>query len=255
MALTATATQGLQLHRYTTENEVLWVPGDPGDTFTRGDAVTAAIGEGILDPAATTETTVGTVLETVVCSAATQAFPKPADFDPVAKTAADLCLVPIRPAVPSGTPVYKVTFAGHDDETVVSYTASTRAVEATTGAAADDYPNGGLIYVYEGPGIGEVNVCEDYDHTGGAAELLTICHRPFAATLTTASKYILLAGEAAGSRGIGFFTRIDLADEDNLTVADGANDGKYVVYMSWEEMSTALKNLTLHVVPASAFFT
>lgn len=251
MALTATATQGFELLRYTSKNEILWVPGDPGDTYTKGDTVVATVGEGICDPGAANEGgIIGTVMETVVCSAATQAFPKPANFDPADKSDATKCLVPIKVSIAAGAPVYKVTFANQVDDTVISYTAATRAIAATTGNGADDRPNGGLLYVYEGPGAGEVNVVEDYDHTGGAAELLLITHRPFATALTSASKYIVLSGEAAASRGIGFFNRLESADANNLTTDQGADDGDWVVYMSWQDMATALKNLTLHVVQA-----
>lgn len=252
MALTATDSPlGFELVRYIEPDDVFYVPGDPGDTFTRGDMVVSTVGEGILDPGAANEGgLVGRVVETIVCPANTQAFAKPQSFDPVAKSAADLCLIPIQLNLVGRTPVYRATFTGHDDETVVSYVSATRAVEATTGAAADDYPNGGLLYVYEGPGAGEVNVVEDYDHTGGAAELLTICHRPFSATLTTSSKYIVLAGEAVASRGHGFFNRIESADEDNVITTQGADDGDWVIALDWRDAPTYLKQLTLPLIPA-----
>lgn len=252
MALTATTSpQGFQLLRYTTENEILFVPGDPGDTYTRGDQVNTTVGEGIVDPGAANEgALVGNVVKTVVCPAATQAFPKPADFDPALDTEASKCLIPVRVNVPSGCPVYLATFANHQDETVVSYTAATRAIAETTGHGADDRPNGGLLYVYSGPGAGEVNVVEDYDHTGGAAELLLIAHRAFATTLTTSSLYITLGGEAAGSRGVGFFNRCESADQDNVTVNQGADDGDWVVYLDWRHAAKYLNNLTIPVIPA-----
>ena len=251
MALSATATQGFELLRYTSKNEVLWMPGDHGDTYTSGDRVVATVGEGVMDPAAANEGgMVGQVQETVVCSAATQAFPRPADFDPPDKSAATKCLIPIKVGVAAGAPIWKVTFANHVDDTVISYTAGTRAIAGTTGHGADDRPNGGFLYVYEGLGAGEVNLAEDYDHTGGAAELLLSCHRPFEATLDATSKYIVLAGEAAASRGVGAFGRCEGASASGLTVNQGADDGDYVVFMSWHEMATALKNLTLHVIDA-----
>lgn len=252
MALTATATQGLEIYRHVEANEVLYMLGDPGDTYTRGDAVTATVGEGVLDPAAAGEPVVGVVARTTVCPAASVAAPKPADFNPAFDSEANRCLIPIHSRVPAGTPVYKCTFASHIDEAILSYTASTRAIAGGTGAAADDYPNGALAYIYEGPGIGEVAVVQDYDHTGGAAELLYILHRRFSVAPTAASKWIVLAGEAAGSRGVGFFNRTDMADANNLAVNDGADDGNFVVYMDWRETATMLKNLTLLVVPVSA---
>ena len=252
MALTATATQGLEFHRYVAEHEVLYVPGDPGDTYTRGDAVVATVGEGVIDVAADSEVAIGTVAKTTVCPAATTAFPKPADFYPAFDSDAGKALIPIHSAVPAGTPVYLATFAGHIDEVVVSYDAATPYFEGTTGAGADDRPNGAFVYVYEGPGIGEVNLVADYDHAGGAVDKLYTLHRTFSATLTTSSKLIVLAGEAAASRGIGAFGRIDLQDQNNLHTADGANDGIFVVYMDWRRAAEYLKNLTLPVVRASA---
>lgn len=249
MALTATASQGFELYDYLEPHQTLWIPGDPGDTFTRGDRVVATVGEGVLDPAAANEGgLVGRVEKTVVCAAATTAFPKPQDFDPA--TDSSLTLIPISLGIAAKIPRYRVTFANQADETVVSWTAATRGIAATTGHGADDRPNGALTYVYEGPGIGEVNVVEDYDHTGGAAELLTILHRKTATDLTTASKYIVLAGEAAASRGVGFFNRAEGADQNNLTVDQGADDGDYVVCMSWEETARNLSKLMLLVIDA-----
>lgn len=250
MALTATATQGLEFYRYVQEHEVLYIPGDPGDTFTRGDAVTTTVGEGILDPAVADEMIVGTVAKTTTCAAASVAFPKPGSFNPAHDTSDTL--IPIHSAVPAGTPIYLATFASQADETVVSYTASTRAIAETTGHTADDYPNGALVCFYEGPSIGEVNVVEDYDHTGGAAELLLILHRKCAGTPTTSTKFIVLAGEAAGSRGMGFFNRIDLADANNLATNDGADLGKFMIYMDWRDSYRFLSNLKVPIIRTSA---
>ena len=244
MALTATATQGLEFYREVVRNELLYVPGDPGDTFTRGDAVVSTVGEGVVDPAATTEATIATVAKTVTMAAATTAAP----FD------TSNTLVPCISQVPEGTPIYLCTFASQIDEAVLGYTAGTPSFAGTTGGAGDDYPNGAIVYCYEGPGVGEVNIVADYDHTGGAAELLYILHRQFATAMTTSSKCIVLAGEAAGSRGVGFFNRCELADANNLTVADGADNGKWVVYLDWRDAATHLNNLRLPVIPASSLF-
>ena len=252
MPLTATATQGFELLRHTTENEVIYIPGDPGDTLTRNDQVVCTVGEGLADPAAANEGgIIGRVTDTVIMPAASQAFPLPLnDFDPVAKATADKCLVGLSVNVGKGLPIYLVTFKNHWDDTVISYTASTRAIALTTGMTADDYPNGALLYVYEGPGIGEVNVVEDYDHTGGAAELLLICHRAFKTALTSASKLIVVGGEGAASRGVGFFNKCEGADENELTVNQGADDGDYTVFLDWRDAATHLKNLRLPVIPS-----
>lgn len=253
MALTATATQGLEFYRYVQEHEVIYIPGDPGDTYTRGDGVVGTVGEGVVDPAAAAEDIVGTVAKTMTCAAATVAFPRPGEFN-AAHDATDT-LVPVVSHVPAGTPIYLVTFASQIDETLLGYTAATPSFLGTTGAAADNYPNGALVCVYEGPGIGEVNVVADYDHTGHAdGELAYITHRTFSATLTTASKAIVLAGEAVASRGVGFFNRTALADANNVVVNDHADDGDFVIYMDWRDSYRLLSNLKVPVIPASALF-
>ncbi len=258
MALTATATQGFQLHRRVADGEVLYVPGDPGETFTRGDTVVAtqaASGAGVLDAGADSSATVcGRVQMTTIAPAADQSFPRPDKFLPRLRDAQSKTLIPISTIVAAGTPVYKATFANHWDDTVVTYTASTRAIACTTGMSADDYPNGGLLYVYEGTGAGQVNVVEDYDHTGGAAELLLICHRAFETALDSTSKFIVVGGEAVAHYGISQLGRIDADTVAKLDAGDGANDGDWVVYADWSELGDLLKNLTLTVIPAEAIY-
>lgn len=248
MALSATTSpQGMYLERYTSQNEILHVPGDPGDTFTRGDQVVATVGEGVVDLLAANEGgAVGSVIKTVVSPAATQAFPAPGVFDPVDMSTASNCLVPIRPNVPAGVPIYRATFANHWDDTVTSYTASTRALVVGTGMSGNDYPNGALLYVYGGTGAGQVNVVEDYVQS---TTTITV-HRDFTTALDSTSTIIVLGGEAVASRGVGFFNRLESADEDNLTVNQGSDDGDYVVYMDWSEAADYLKNLTLPVIHA-----
>lgn len=250
MALTATKSPaGIVPHRSIGPDEIFYAAGDPGDTVGHGNALICSAGEGVLDLCGDSEVPFAMAQKKVVMAANTTAFPKPADFDPASD--ASNTLVPVKILGSAGVPIYHATFAGQTDDTVVSYTASTRAIAATTGCAADDRPNGGILYVYSGPGAGEMNIVEDYDHSGGAAALLTICHRAFATTLTTSSLYIVLYGEAAGSRGISpFGGRIDLADHDNLDVTDGANDGDWVTVLSWESGPKYLSQLTLPVIPA-----
>jgi len=231
MSFAATALQNVQFLRKTSANEVMFLPGDPGVTFTKGDLCTLSGGVLILgtDSAANG---VFRVDKTVVCPAATQEFVMPSDVQDHRALDKDKTLVQVQVMVPDGAPVYLGNIKNWTDETVVSYTASTRAIAETTGHGADDRPNGALVYVYEGPGIGEVNVVEDYDHTGGAAELLLITHRKFKATLTTSSKYIVLAPTTAAN-GVGLFGRVDMADNDEIDVKDGADDGDYVIYCDW----------------------
>ena len=245
MSFAATALSNVEFLRRTTSNEIMWLPGDPGVTFTKGQM--CSLSGGVLiagtDSAANAYFRVN---KTVVCPAASQAFVKPSDMKDHRNEAKDKTLVQVEVMVPGGVPVYLGNIKNWCDETVVSYTASTRAIAETTGHTADDYPNGALVYIYEGPGIGEVNVVEDYDHTGGAAELLLILHRATSATLTTSTKFIVLSEDDTGANGVTLFGRVDLADDDEIDVADGASDGDYVVYMDWRQ---AAHYLALGQVP------
>jgi hypothetical protein len=189
-------------------------------------------------------------MQTTVCPSNATAFPLPAEFDPVDRSGRNLCLVPVKIDIAAGVPIYKCTFKNQVDETVVTYSAASLYIGATTGNGANDRPNGAMIYVYEGPGIGEVLIVDDYVHTGGAVELLLQLHRPAIATLTSSSKFITVAGEAATFKGTGLFGRIDAADKNELDTSDGVNDGEFVVYGGWQEIGGYLKNLTLPVINA-----
>jgi len=233
MAFSVTTLLGFPSHRYTGKGEVFWLPGDPGVTFTRRSRY--ALSNGVL--VAATDSAANAIfrpIRTVTAAAASTPFTKPADLDPAAQTA-DTTLIPCEVDIPDGVALQRGKINGHADETVVDYTASTRAIGCTTGFGADDRPNGALVYVYEGPGIGEWNIVEDYDHADGASELLLICHRKFDATLTTSSKFIVLASQAAAN-GLTLWGRCDLADEDELDVTDGADDGDYVIAASWQDL-------------------
>mgnify|MGYP001239060116 CR=1 FL=1 len=106
MALTATASQGFEKVRTTGCSEIMWLPGDPGVTFTKGDEValgTTTGNAGLLILATDSLVDcVGRVAKTTICPAATQAFPKPGGSDklpkrPVAETR------DLLPSVPRGT--------------------------------------------------------------------------------------------------------------------------------------------------------
>jgi len=144
MALTATATQGFEYAGQTTGDEVFYLPGNPGTTYTRGDQVgiggavsesspTAGL-EGVLKQLATADVNpIGTVLKTTVCPAASVAFPRPSRVDPVYDSASysgvqTSCLVPVRINVPAGEKIWHATFANQVDDTVISYTASTHDI-------------------------------------------------------------------------------------------------------------------------------
>lgn len=257
MALTATDFN-ITPFRLTSGEEIFWLPGDPGVTYTKGEFVAQGATGGsaglIIRAADSNADPIGSVMKTTVCPANTQAWPRASQFDPVRWNAQEKCLVPIKLSVPAGVQVYKATFANHIDDTVISYSAASLYIAATTGHTADDYPNGALIYVYEGPGAGEVNIVDDYDHTGGAAELLVQLHRPFQATLTSASKYIVLTGEGASAKGISLLGRMDLDDEDAMDASDGANDGDFVVFMDWLSAPGFLSQLTVPVIPKTFLY-
>lgn len=248
MALTAAKSPlGFELVRYTHENELLYVPGDPGDTITREDMLTVTVGEGVLDVAAAGEVPVCRAAKSVVMAALATGHPRPSTFDPASDTSNTL--IPVKPMIAAGVPVYKATFASHHDDTVATYTAATATISLTTGCGADDRPNGAILYVYGGTGAGQIGVIADYTHVGTAV----VMHHAFAVDLDATSEVIILAGEAAGDRGIGFFNRID-GDVDGLVANDGANDGDWCVYLDWREAETYLKNLTLPVVPALSIY-
>ncbi len=254
MALTATATKGFEELRRFLAEQVILVPGDPGVTYEQGDLVTLT--NGVLAKISASAKALARVARKTVCPAATTAMPLPQEFnylniDADSKYSA---LVPIRPLVADGVRVFKATFASHQDDTVVSYSSASRYIEATTGFGADDRPNGALVYVYEGTGAGQVNIVEDYDHTGGTVEKMLVLHRPFATDLDSTSKIIVVSGEAAASKGVSFLGRIDAADENNLTAADGADDGDFAVLMDFREAADFLKNLTLPVIDAAALY-
>jgi hypothetical protein len=233
---------GPEVVRRTSEFEILMLPGDPGVTFTKGDRVYMSNGVAVLETDSVADS-IGHAMKSIVCPAAASAyFPTPpampSDLDgDDAKT-----LIPVMMDVPAGVKVFQATMYGYQDETVVTYSAANRTIGCTTGFGADDRPNGALVYVYEGPGKGEINVVEDYDHTGGTVELALIFHRPFRATLTTSSKFICLSATGAAN-GVGILGRMDAYDEDQVDVSDGYDDGNFVLYADWLTVKEHLKNL------------
>jgi hypothetical protein len=252
MALSATASQGFELVRHVAHNEVIWVPGDPGDTVTRGDLLTFTGSEGVADLCAAAEAPYGVALETVVVPALSTGFPHshPGGDDLLAPTdsAEAKCLIPMLPLVPVGTPVLKATFANQtDDVDVGTYTAATPSV-VTAAVAGDDDANGSLLYVYGGAGAGQWNVVAD---TTASSNLLTL-HRKFKTDIDTTSDIIYLPGHVDDNNGIGFFSRIDMEDEDNLdAAANGAPGGYFTVYLGANEVGAYLGNLMLPVIPAA----
>jgi len=245
MALTATRTYRFEQVGQTTGQEVLYVPGDPGDTYVDGYGAVATVGEGICDVLADNEGgRIGRVEKSVVCAAATVAMPN-CDVD-VASGADLLTLIPVKPCIPAGIPIERVTFANHYDCTVAAYVAATRIVTIAAGPGADDYYNGALLYVYDGTGAGQVGVVED---TTNGTPSVTM-HRPFKVDLDATSKIIIVAGEAVASRGIGFFNRCESKATGTVTTDQGSDDGDYVVFMDFRNAAFYLKELTLPVIQA-----
>ena len=256
MALSATASQGFEPYRETNGmDELLWVPGVPGVTYDRGDMVSIpAAGEGVPALFVDGDFAIATVAKRIICSANTNGFPK------VGKNGTNAwgdiedgsinALVPLIPLGPRGTQVHRCTFANQtDDENITSYTASTRAI-VTAAVAADDDPNGALLYVYGGPGAGQWNVVIDATATSNTI----IVQRQFDTALTAASDIIYLAGAAGDNSGISFFKKLDLVDHDTLEVADGATDGDMLVFMGAQEVGDMLGKLMLPVIRSSLIY-
>ena len=256
MALTSTEPDGLRpIGPKLSGNEIILLPGDPGVTFNVGDRVTVAAGEGVAKLAADSGASIGSVVKKIVCPANTTAFPQPGAYLNHAQgSEADKTLIPVRLDTAGGLQVQIGKFANHKDETVVSYSAANRYAAMTTGMTADDYPNGALVYVYEGTGAGQWNVVEDYDHADGTVELMLVFHRPFAIDLDNTSKIIVLSGEGASNKGIYPMGRIDLDDEDALDCSDGADNGTFAVLCDWRNLGHYLSKLLLPVVPAARIY-
>lgn len=251
MALTATATQGFEFVQYVDRDFTMWVPGDVGDTFTRGDLVTFTLGEGVADPLASNEVPLGVVNTTVTTPALATGFPKGSPGNNIygqLPANNSNTLVEIRPLVPWGTPVTRATFANHADDTVTAYNAATPSLTGTVALGGNDDPNGALLYVHTGTGAGQWNVVADYVT---ATQVYTL-HRAFEVALSTDSEFIVLEGEGGGAAlGVGVFGRCVPADANNITVNDGADDGDLTVFMDAREIVTELSNLRLKTIPSA----
>ncbi len=245
MGFSRTTIKGHNEYGYTVGDEEFLLPGDPGVTFAAGDlcaldrantnGVLALVGDSSPPP-------FFRVTRDTVCPAATQPFPRPSTQYNPGQEEVDKCLIPCTwVGNKGGLPIHRSMLNGYADETVVTYDSATRRLGVTTGFAVDDYPNGALAYCYEGPGAGEMNVVEDYTHTGGAVELLVIFHRDWKATLTTSSKVLFLAAPAADN-AVGMFGRMDVYDADELDVADGVGDGNMIAFGGWEKIGDLIKH-------------
>lgn len=244
------------------DGEIMYVPGDPGDTYNQGDILTAGTaGEGHVDACAAGELpycVVAPGVPQIVCpSGADVKFPlwRGGSADP-AKILTDTMrtLIPVIPWVSRGTRVQKVRFEDYQTDDVISYTSgASNNLALTTGLGADDRPNGAIAYIYSGAGKGEWNLVSDYDHTGGAVELMVNFHRDWNSTPDSTSDILFLSGEAAANAGIGFFGRTVVEDSGNVEVDDGYNDGELVVFADARTLAYELERGVLPLVKATSF--
>jgi len=245
MAFTQTCKDGLVPYRMHRSGDRILVAGDPGVTFTKNlnyrMVNTAGVAVAITDSDAN-----GFLrcCKTKTCAAATVAFPTSSAAIREWDDSADVdTLISMECMLPDQQ-IFAAKLYGYQDETALtSYTASTRTIVAVTGHGANDRSNGALIYVYSGPGAGEVNIAEDYVHT----TLSLVTHRAFSTTLTAASAYIIMAA-AADANTVGPGSTMDPYDSDSLHVLDGYDDGDWMVYPSWRDIIALLPTGALPVV-------
>lgn len=254
---TFTTSRNAVKHRYW-EGEILYVPGDPGDTYNEGDLVTFTVGEGIADAVGANELPMGVVAPTpqIVCPSSTSAgFPRfrngSADIGKIL-TDEMKTLVPIIPWCAMGTQIRYVRFEDYLTDDVASYSSSGPYAALTTGVTANDYPNGALVLAYSGTGIGQWNVVADYVHTGGSVELQLDFHRKFSTDLDSTTDLLILAGEGATNKGVGFFGRTGPEDSGNVEVDQHADDGVLCVFADARTISYDLERGLLPVVHSTA---
>jgi hypothetical protein len=117
--------------------------------------------------------------------------------------------------------IYRCTFADHRDAAATGGT-STTLIDTALSTSTDDVWNGAYMWIYEGPGAGDVCIVKDYT---GTSDTLTV-EEAFSATPTTASKYILL-GEAGAAGDVVYpgATGVDLKDENTIDANAANKDG------------------------------
>lgn len=221
--------------------QIFFVPGDPGVTYTKGDMVyrsvaTTGTGGCILADVDGTAPAIGRVAKTVVCPAATVAFPSPLNFDPADESdSKNKCLVPIELLAPAQD-IYNAPVESYIDTTVTSWTPSTRSLVVGAGSGGDHGLPGGLVYIYDGPGKGQWNMVEAYTH----GTLTAVLHRIFDVVPTNASSIVIFAGEnVAAGAGCSFGGRVD-KDNNAIVVNDGYEDGPYIVVPNWSDLNACI---------------
>lgn len=117
--------------------------------------------------------------------------------------------------------IYRCTFADHRDAAATGGT-STTLLDTALATSTDDVWNGAYLYIYEGPGAGDIRTVKDYT---GATDTLTV-EKAFSATPTTASYYILLgeAGAAGDVINVGSIG-VDLKDANTIDANAANKDG------------------------------
>lgn len=235
-----------RVNRRVGEDEIMMCPVDPGLTTIPGSRY--VVSNGVLALAGDSDATPHFAADTArVVPANTQAFVRPDKVYGPGQQAKDLTLVPFRTLAAAGTLIEIAKIANYEDETVTSWVNGTRTMVVGTGFNTNDYANGALAYIYEGPGQGEVNIVEDYVHSS----LSVIFHRPFDATPTTDTKIIFL-NPAAAQQAVAIFGRGDLDNASAFDCEDGVDDGDYMVYADWQMLGAHFKNGHLPVVRTGA---
>jgi len=174
----------------------------PGVAFSEGDMVVLTTGK-VAKAAANATNVLGVMAETIAA----------ADNPAAATTYGRVHDNPYT--------VFRCSFADHVDSTATGGTTTT-LVDTALSTSTDDYWNGALLYIYEGPAAGSIRTVKDYT---GSSDTLTV-EEPFPTAPTTASKYILLgaggSGDVINKGSIG----VDLKDENtidaNATIASEA---------------------------------
>lgn len=123
--------------------------------------------------------------------------------------------------------IYRATFVDHRDAAATGGTATT-LIDTELTTSENDVWNGAYLYIYEGPGAGDMRIVKDYV---GATDVLHV-EEPFSATPTTATKYILLgeAGAAGDVINVGSIG-VNLKDEKSIdaNAANKDDDGPLAV--------------------------
>lgn len=155
--------------------------------------------------------------------------------------------------------VFKVSFDGHWDVAANKTSTATNRfhpnaeTDSTGGAGAEAV--GALMYIYEGPGKGDIKTITGHT-TGAAGTAVLTVSGAFSALPTTASKAVILVASSGNDRdagvNVGSQLRISTASASKVSVKKPAYGDGYVNVLSIDP-----KNLTMDVMiaPAKAVMT